>query len=291
MNREYPSTGRTVWRIIYPMLTYNGIIYYLTFLFSMLSIAQVAKGYPEISNMSDYSVFLTKASELAASYSYEIQAAAALVTIPILFLYHRMDVKRRREDGIEESVYKPVKPELYLLAAGAGLAASVVGNNLMYASGLMSSSAAYEEVVQDFFRGHLLAEVIGLGFIIPVAEELIFRGLMYSRMREILPLRHAALLCSFCFALVHGNMVQGVFAFVLGILMIYLLERYHSLLAPILVHVVSNLLAVLQQESSLLDWMYAGTLPVVLSTLVMAAALAGILYLVEKKLREEPGKS
>ena len=284
MYRERPSFFKTVWRILYPMLTYNGMVYYITLLFNILCVAAVARSSGMISTTSEYARMFVDAITLADTYSYEVQTLAALATVPILLLYRYMDKERLKKAGIPAPELHPAAPQYYVLVAAAGISASLLVNNLLYISGIMESSAEYDRVVEGFFQGHLLVEILGLGFIIPVAEEMIFRGLMYSRMKELLPLRHAAFLCSFCFAMLHGNMVQGSFSFLLSILMIYLLERYQSLFAPILVHVLSNLLAIFQQETAALDWIYASMPMLVSITAVMAAVLVLSLYLVEKNL-------
>jgi len=76
------------------------------------------------------------------------------------------------------------------------------------------------------------------GFIIPVVEELLFRGALYNRLRE----RHSApvalLLTSLAFGLCHDDFV---FAFVMGVVLNSLYVRTGSLRAAILVHSAANL--------------------------------------------------
>ena len=42
------------------------------------------------------------------------------------------------------------------------------------------------------------------------------------------------------FGCIHGNLVQGIYAFVIGLMLGYLAERYHSLLPCIILHFVVN---------------------------------------------------
>ena len=291
MNTQKRMTQADMWRIIYPLVTYNAITFFLTFLASMLAMAATARGSAEITDIEDYTAFLQDGLQLITAHVYEIQMAAAVITIPLLLLYRRMD--RERLAGTEPvPTYEPVSPFLYVFVIVAGLAASLIGNNILFLSGLMQSSEAYVETTEALIKGNFILELIGLGILIPICEELIFRGLMYSRIREFLPVTYAAVLCSVCFAFSHGNIVQGLFAFFLGLLMIYLLERYHSLWAPILFHATSNILAVVQGEKGLLDAMYQenGTVLLIIVSVVSLAVLAGVLLLIEKVVHSEEVK-
>ena len=47
-------------------------------------------------------------------------------------------------------------------------------------------------------------------------------------------------LSALLFAVLHGNLVQGVYAFVLGVYFAWLMERYGSIKVPILGHMSAN---------------------------------------------------
>lgn len=107
--------------------------------------------------------------------------------------------------------------------------------------------------VQDYFSNQtqeqLLAsqfavQIIGLGILVPVAEELIFRGLLYARIRRTLPVWASVLTASVIFALYHGNMIQILFAFPMAIILTLLYEKGKWISYPILFHMGVNLTTV-----------------------------------------------
>ena len=107
--------------------------------------------------------------------------------------------------------------------------------------------------VQDYFSNQtqeqLLAsqfavQIIGLGILVPVAEELIFRGLLYARIRRTLPVWASVLTASVIFALYHGNMIQILFAFPIAIILTLLYEKGKWISYPILFHMGVNLTTV-----------------------------------------------
>jgi len=76
------------------------------------------------------------------------------------------------------------------------------------------------------------------GFIIPVVEELLFRGALYERLRARHSPLAAMLLTSIAFGLCHDNFI---FAFSMGVLLNSVYVRTGSLRAAILVHAAVNL--------------------------------------------------
>lgn len=86
--------------------------------------------------------------------------------------------------------------------------------------------------------------------VVPAGEELFFRGFVYGTLRRwgrVL----ATLLSAFFFAAVHQQVVHFLPIFLLGILLALLYERSGSLLPPVLVHGVNNVVAIL---SALYGW-------------------------------------
>jgi membrane protease YdiL (CAAX protease family) len=280
-SREETSMSRRIWRAVYPLLAYNGISYLISLLATFIIMAIVSLQYGSIGTADVYRSFLEKVLQISTAYVYEIQAAAALISIPVMLLFMRMDRKRKKAEGTWKE-YGKVSPVLYLLPLFLGLSASYAANNLMLISGLEEVTTEYAQLSESFFKGNLLIELLGLGIIIPIVEEMVFRGLMYERIKEFLDLKWAVFVAALSFGVVHGNLVQGIFSFFLGLLMIYVYERFHSLLAPILFHVVSNVLAVVQTETGWLDGLFSGPVVFYGSTVAMCAVLIGMVLLIEK---------
>lgn len=79
----------------------------------------------------------------------------------------------------------------------------------------------------------------------PLTEELVFRaGISRSLFRAGLPQWAAAVVSSFAFALVHGNLAQGIPAFILGIALSLLYFRTGNLRLCLPAHILNNAAAV-----------------------------------------------
>lgn len=74
----------------------------------------------------------------------------------------------------------------------------------------------------------------------PITEEVIFRGLIFSRLERAMPGWLAAVLSALAFGLCHGQPVWMAYAFVLGLVFAFLRLRTGSILPSMLAHFIFN---------------------------------------------------
>jgi len=79
----------------------------------------------------------------------------------------------------------------------------------------------------------------------PVTEELFFRGFFYPPLRRKVGRVGAILINAFCFAALHGNLVQLAPLLGLGLILVILRERTGSILAPTVLHCTHNTLVLI----------------------------------------------
>lgn len=77
-------------------------------------------------------------------------------------------------------------------------------------------------------------------FFAPVVEETVFRGVIFEGSCEGFGIVGANIIQALCFGVFHGNIVQGIYAFVLGMLLGYIMSQRHSLKETIFVHIIIN---------------------------------------------------
>ncbi len=88
----------------------------------------------------------------------------------------------------------------------------------------------------------ILTYMVCTGILGPILEELLFRGIVFNRLKKFNKQMKAILLTSFIFAFFHSNIIQMIYAFCLSFLLIYVYEKYKSIKAPIIVHIASNIM-------------------------------------------------
>ena len=161
---------------------------------------------------------------------------AAIVLFPLIILYRSKNLHR------ETSKNKP-KWSIYLLVAFMGI---ILNGFFSYLMELLRITERFSNVAQDnLLSGQLIVQLLGLGVLIPITEELLFRGLFYSYLKKYMPWQAAMLLGAFVFAVYHGNMIQIIFAFPMGIIITLLYQKWNAITIAIVFHAASNLAAIL----------------------------------------------
>lgn len=84
--------------------------------------------------------------------------------------------------------------------------------------------------------------IIALVFIAPIFEELVFRGFLFGYLKKNCNIYIAAIIQALLFGLAHGNIIQGSYAFVLGLFLAFSLVQSKSLICPIVIHMTNNLI-------------------------------------------------
>lgn len=85
----------------------------------------------------------------------------------------------------------------------------------------------------------ILALLAAIAMTPAICEEIAVRGVVLSGYRK-LGIKMAAAISGLFFALLHGNMQQGIYAFVIGILLAYLVYITNSIFASMLCHFIIN---------------------------------------------------
>lgn len=100
------------------------------------------------------------------------------------------------------------------------------------------------EAVEKPFLPPLWQQILLMVVVMPAVEELAFRGLVFQVLRKHSSFWASALLSAACFGLYHGNMLQAVYGFFVGLLLAWLLERSGRIFVPIWVHAAANLTSI-----------------------------------------------
>lgn len=252
-----------MWNILYPIF-----IYYV------------------ISNVVIYlaALILGVSAETYVAHYTMLQTIATAVAFPVLYRFYRADqmmftVFQQRTAVAFQKIGKKRKLFNGLLCFFCGALAGMAFNNIIGATGLTQLSAGYQEVTAHFWAGDVLFEILGPGILIPVVEELLYRGIVYGRLSDWIGIPAAALTSALIFGGLHFNIVQFIYAFFIGLLLVFFLEKTHNLYGPVLGHVGANLITVLRMESGVLDWMNNSRAVYWISTVLMLAVCAGLMIL------------
>lgn len=171
----------------------------------------------------------------------------AILAIPVYLLYLRI----RKKQGVALAQMKGIRGQDYLFyicqgmafQGGLGLLLNGIyqlGKNLPWLADLVET---YNEGIQSslFPEGVVpWLTLVGGGILIPLAEELLFRGIVMGELEKVWPGKPTLLLQALLFAAFHLNFVQGFYVFFIALLLGLVYQQSKSLIAPILIHMVIN---------------------------------------------------
>ena len=187
-------------------------------------------------------------------------AAAAVITfIPAVLLY-RTDRNKRLSDGripvirnqtdaagssdIPDPALNPAEVILLLLG---GAALSMCGNILLSIIEQIFSPDGFSDVTGQLMTGkNSFLLILMVGILAPAAEEMIFRWLVFLRIRDLgIRCIASAFLSGILFGIYHGNAGQAIYASVLGFFFAWVLEMSGNLWSCVLLHMGANIWSVL----------------------------------------------
>lgn len=178
--------------------------------------------------------------------------AGACLAVPVFgWLYKNMpksalDTSRRWAAGGENAAGRQVrfqiKDGLFCIAIGIG--ASWAVNTLIMLSPLPEYFPGFSGMAHKLYSPSLLLQAVAMGVVLPWAEELVFRGLIFGRLRKDHPFALSAWLSAAVFGMYHGNMLQGIYGVVMGLILAWGMEQEGTIKAPVLMHMAANLTSV-----------------------------------------------
>ena len=170
-----------IWRIIYPIGIYY-VVSSLAYFFLTLLLG-------------------------AGEESYMLrQMLCAAATIPFVWMHYGQDRAAR------ETVYgrRGIRPDarFFCTVAGSLLAGASLGmavNNVIAMTPLIEASAGFQSANQAFFAGGVVFELLGSCLVIPLAEELLYRGVVERRLSLLCGSAPAIVLSAVIFGVMHWN--------------------------------------------------------------------------------------
>ncbi len=184
--------------------------------------------------------------------------------LPVFWRIYRQDrgmreLKRMRVNGADGQLYKARERKTdhrfeireMLLAVLGAVCISRGMNYVLALTPLPYWFPGYETASQEMYRCSLLSQIAAGCISAPLLEEMLMRGVLYGRLREFIKSPRTAMLVNgLLFGLFHGNVVQGMYAFVMGIFFALLYEVYDSLILPVTAHAAANGISLLAGQFS-----------------------------------------
>lgn len=163
-----------------------------------------------------------------------ISYAIAVIFSIMILLVLRRDARIELYKGLHDN--KMRGKDILRLGVIAVLAAFVVNS-------IINLVCCSDEILPEG-KSDIIADMVRIGIscmIVPIAEEIVFRGLAFGRLAKAYSKQTAIICSALIFAVGHGNLEQGIYTFFMGLLFAFLYCRYKTIGAPIIVHMIFNM--------------------------------------------------
>jgi membrane protease YdiL (CAAX protease family) len=131
-----------------------------------------------------------------------------------------------------------------------GVTASLIVPAIMYALtklfSLQSYMDQYDKMMESLQAGNPIINAIAIVIAAPLLEEYMFRGAVYKELRHNLPIWAAIIIQAALFGAFHMNLIQGIYAFGLGVILGLICEWTKSIWMSMLLHASFNAVGMAQ---------------------------------------------
>lgn len=185
------------------------------------------------------SVFFKDSNDMS-KHIYIIVAIGDFITLSLLYLMFSVYDKK----VLIKNIFKKIefKEVIYIGLFSIGI--TVI---LLSLTGILSKLIpSYMNVQDQILSGNSsYLELIITIILIPIYEEIIFRHIIFGHLKENYNIVFAVIVQALVFGLAHGNVVQGIYTFLLGIALVLMYMYSNSLVGSIILHMIFNLFGVL----------------------------------------------
>ena len=226
------STAGQIWRLIYPFLIHYGatllatIALYLVYLIQAGGLQETASAGQRLINST---LYVTLIGDLTAAM--------------ILYLFYRKDQMHRKEgfSGTGKAfVWAP--PVIWFSVIILAIATGQFLNDLINGLHLNDLFTGYSEVSEQAFSGQPVGlMILVVGIIGPICEELMFRGIVFHRLKDWVKPQAAIVISALLFGIYHGNVVQFFYATCMGVMLAVIYDKTGTLWISIVAHIAANL--------------------------------------------------
>lgn len=207
----------------------------VTLVFSLILGYVKGKEYKAAGMSYEEGLELLKADQ--AAMTGIILLISAVLTLLIYFIVEKV----KKSSIFKEADIKP--------ATGKQIGLSVVGalGAMFFMNFMLTILPIPQDLLGDLTSGvsKLTAypfwqAILANALLIPIMEEVLFRGYIFSRLEKAMPSIVAALISSVVFGLCHGGLVWAIWAFLLGMFICVVRIKSRSIVPGIIIHIIMN---------------------------------------------------
>lgn len=251
MNDKY-STWHKVKYIIFafmPMLLFKGIA---TLTSSIVSVVLTAKHYANGGTLETLNDYIIEVAD--ADFSIKLTGLMHLATLVVAIIIFLAIMKRAKDFGSPLKAFSGLKlPGIVVLMTGSAGLVSL--HNILWATLFPMLGEGYAETLEaSGLISFTVVSILATLVLAPINEEVLFRGISFALLKKsgikfwavnvlqalFFGLAHLQYTMAMQGGIKYLNIIQGSYAFLLGLFLGYVREKTGSLWGSIIAHLVFN---------------------------------------------------
>ena len=230
--------------------------------------------------IKDMSVIMERHQELYLHSTGLIVFGGALIAFITLLIVAAV----RKTKMSEMTDAKKVSPKTLIAGYGIGLTCWFIINSALLLLPIPQSVFdSYGNAASGLMNQNIIFAILGNIIAAPIIEEIIFRGLVFGRLKKGMPVWLALILSSLLFGLCHVNPLWISYAAVLGMVFAFIYHKTGSILPGIMAHMACNLTSTALSYSGI----SVNTTFIYIGSIVMITICAVCIFLYLKKHNSE----
>lgn len=169
-----------------------------------------------------------------------ITTIAWVVTFIVILLVYFVSKKNIIN---ETKLNKGISIKMIVICIICGIGINVSIDGILTLINIYDLVPEYEQLMTSINNNEFYKTLIFVGILSPVFEELLYRGIIFNKLRTGFSIFGAVMIQALFFGIGHMNLVQGTYAFLIGILFGYVVAWTGSLYSSIILHITINVLS------------------------------------------------
>ncbi len=221
--------------LFWPILLELGqflLIILFTIFFNMNYIATLKKQFP---NLTDFQIS-NKFNEIMNTNKYIeelnifLRSRSLIIIIILMIIVLPLIIKSYKKLKIKENkTYKLTK-----LIINSCLLALILNITIYLINIILPITNRYDNMSIK------INIILTTGFLAPILEEYIFRGLVYNKLKKFNSKKTAIIITTILFALLHFELSQIIYTLLVGFYLIYIYDKTNNIYLSILTHIIIN---------------------------------------------------
>jgi membrane protease YdiL (CAAX protease family) len=230
------SLPRRIWRAIYPALLYfasSGIVAFFAGI--IISAKMMARQDPSVIAVDTDALAQEMQNSITANAMLFALIGYLLALVMFLPMWRKTRKRYRRFGGGGFNIGTAA------LTLGLSVGLYFLISGVFALTDITRFFPSYQMIEDALTGDNLPVRIIAVGLFAPVVEELCFRGVTLNRLSNK-KIWLAVLIQAALFGIIHFNLLQGIYAVILGVVFGYIYVRFKSLWYPVIAHISFNMI-------------------------------------------------